>query len=213
VTNVREDQTMTANARSSVYGLLAMIFRAEPAVDFLVQLKTPGFSEILKSLGYSLGDEFKSSPDEELAEDLAVEYARLFIGPGPHLSPHESVHLEVDGYEGGLWGATTVKVKKFIEAAGLNYEDQFTGLPDHISVELEFMQKMTEWEAEKWAEGDEEKALGSQMVQRKFMDEHVMLWGPGFCDKVIDMSESPFYENMAKVAKSFLEFDHKAMTN
>jgi len=92
-----------------------------------------------------------------LAEDLAVEFTRLFIGPGPHISPHESVNTEThDVKEAALWSAQTVKVKKFIEAAGLEYDDSFSGMPDHVTAELEFMQRLAAKEAEAWATPNEE---------------------------------------------------------
>ncbi len=205
------DMAETAAARANVYGLLATVFRAEPDEAFLDQLKDPGFSGALEALGLSLGDEFTNTPTVRLVEDMAVEYARLFIGPGSHISPHESVHVDVDAGSGGLWGAKTVEVKKFIEAAGFDYEDQFTGLPDHVSVELEFMQKLTEWESGKWACGDEEKAKYSRLIQRRFMKEHIMTWVPKLCDKVINMADKPFYEEMAKVTKRFLDYDKRSI--
>jgi len=87
----------TASARSQVYGLLASIFRGEPDVNFVRDLKAPRFAGALSSLDVDLGEDFRQSDDEELCENLAVEYTRLFMGPGSHISPHESVFVDVDG--------------------------------------------------------------------------------------------------------------------
>jgi TorA maturation chaperone TorD len=208
MTTARTDMAETAASRSNVYGLLAAVFRAEPSAELLARLRTPEFAEVLQSLGLSLGDGFHDTPCEELAEDLAVEYTRLFIGPGPHLSPHESVNIEFpDPMEATLWGPQTVKVKKFIEAAGLEYDDSFTGMPDHLSAELEFMQRLATKEAEAWAEPNEEFATNILKIEERFLDEHLSRWASRFSEKVIEMSEHPFYLRFAEMMKGFLEFE------
>jgi TorA maturation chaperone TorD len=208
MTTARKDMAETAVSRSNVYGLLAAVFRAEPSAAFLAQLKARGFASALDSLGLSLGNDLNDSSCEKLAEDLAVEYARLFIGPGPHISPHESVNIEFPNpMEATLWGPQTVKVKKFIEAAGLEYDDSFTGMPDHLSAELEFMQRLATKEAEAWAEPNEEFATNILKIEQRFLDEHLSRWVPRFSDKVIEMSVHTFYPRFAEMMKGFLEFE------
>ena len=97
----RTDMADAATARSHIYGLLATVFRAEPSEAFLKEMKDAGSAGVFSDLGIDLGEEFLGRSERELADDLAVEYARLFLGPGEHISPHESVHGEVDG---GDWG-------------------------------------------------------------------------------------------------------------
>ena len=121
----RQDKAETAVARSNVYGLLASVFRAEPTVALIRELQSPGFLAAFSVLGLSLGDEFHDTAPDQLAEDLALEYTRLFIGPGPRISPHESLHVELGNIsENALWGPQTVEVKRFIEATGLSYDDK-----------------------------------------------------------------------------------------
>ncbi|MDH3472771.1 MAG: molecular chaperone TorD family protein [Rhodospirillales bacterium] len=208
----RTDMAETAASRSNVYGLLAAVFRAEPSAAFLAQLKAREFASALDSLGLTLGHDLHDSPCEALAEDLAVEYARLFIGPGPHISPHESVNIEFPNpMEATLWGPQTVKVKKFIEAAGLEYEDSFTGMPDHISAELEFMQRLATKEAEAWAEPNEEFAVNILKIEKRFFDEHLSRWISRFCDKVVERSEHPFYMDFAQVTKGFVAYEDETL--
>ncbi len=205
----RKEMADNANARAQIYGLLAAIFRAEPSEALINELKAPAFVEIFSNLGLTFGDEFYQTPSQDLTEDLAIEYAKLFIGPGPHISPHESIIAEVQGSEGGLWGKKTVEVKKFIESAGFNYEPKFTGLPDHVSAELEFMQKLAETQAGLLSEGEAERADWCQRVQKKFIDEHLVTWVPKLCDAIVEKAEIPFYAQIAEITKSFLEFDQR----
>ncbi len=208
----RKKMTETAMARSRIYGLLATVFRAEPDSAFLKALQDPDLSRIFSELSIELGDQLQGkSEQDDRSEQLAIEYTRLFLGPGPHISAHESVFVEVDGDRGGLWGEKTGEVKKFIETAGLVYDSDYTGIPDHVSVELEFLQKLAEWEADKWAEDDAENAVYCLKVQKKFLDEHLLKWAPELCDKVMDMADLPFYGEMAAVTKQFLEFEHETI--
>lgn len=212
MTTAREDMTDMATARANVYGLLACVFRAEPSPALLAEFQDPEFARTLKSLGLSLGEEFEQTSQHQLVEDLAIEFTKLFIGPGPHLSPHESLHAEEGrGQEGTYWGPATVKVKKFMETAGLTIDNGFSGMPDHISVELEFMQQLAAKESEAWAESKHEFATNILHIEKMFYDQHLSRWVDSFCDKVIETSGHPFYQRFAEMTKGFLEFEGKTL--
>ncbi len=198
-----------ADQRINVYGFLAGIYRQELVPDLLSQIRTPPFRGVLSDLGANLGDEFFARKDEDMIEDLAVEYTRLFMGPGKHIPPYESIHHErrTDGDWGKFWGASTVEVKKFIETAGLQYKDDFAALPDHISVEFEFMQKVIERERDAWAEGDRDKALYCLKMEKMFIDDHLIKWVPRFCSEVVSNAELSFYREIAKITGNFIEFE------
>jgi len=197
-----------AGHRSNIYGLLAAIYRREMTAGLLKQIKDPSMLGVLSNLGLKLNNGFLETPEHQLLEDLAVEYARLFIGPGKHISPHESVHHKRDdGQWGQLWGQSTAEVKKFIESAGLSYQSEYTGLPDHISVELEFMQQVTLAEEKAWEGDDKNLALACLEKEKKFIEEHLAGWIPVFCEKVINGAELPFYRLMAELTKKFIEFE------
>ena len=201
----------TATARSQVYGILASIFRSEPDKTFVRDLKAPRFAGALSSLEVDFGEDFQQSTDDDLCENLAIEFTRLFMGPGEHISPHESIFVDMDGDAGGLYGAKTVEVKKFIETTGLSYDEAFTGLPDHVSVELEFMGKLAGFESQKWASGDEDAARYCLTVQKMFAEKHLLEWIPEFCARVIDKADLPFYREMARVTNEFVDFDHETI--
>ncbi len=197
-----------ARHRGQIYDLLTAVYRAEPTPDFLQQLKDKQFLEVLAELGVQLEDDFLEQSEQELAEDLAVEYTRLFLGPGSHISPHESVHRpREDGQGGALWGPSTAEVKSFIEATGLSYEPEYNGMPDHISVELEFMRELTLREEQAWKDEDEAGALRLLGVEQRFLNEHLGRWVPAFCDKVIGAAERSFYRELAGLTKRFIEFE------
>lgn len=199
-----------ARQRSNVYGLLASVYRQEVNADLLHQVKDPQFLGVLSDLGIQLSSDFLQRPEEELLDELAVEFAGLFLGPGGHISPHESVHHQRSGGQSGLlWGESTAEVKRFIESTGLSYDPEYKGLPDHISVELEFMQQLTLREEQAWRDEDEDGALDCLKTEKKFIEEHLVRWVPAFCDNVIKEAELPFYREMAALTKNFIEFDRE----
>lgn len=209
--NERAGRAELATARSQAYGLLASVFRAEPSREFIDELRGPRFAGALASLDVDLGRDFETASAAALRDELGIEFTRLFMGPGEHISPHESIFVEVDGDAGGLYGAITVKVKKFIETTGLVYDDAFTGLPDHVSVELEFMGKLTEFEAEKWINGANEGARYCLSVQKMFAEEHLLRWITQFCEQVVAKADLPFYREMARITSEFVDFDYESI--
>lgn len=209
----KQNRKDVADHRSSIYGLLALVYRQEVTPDLLSQIKDPRVLGVFSDLGVEGIEAFLQSSEEKLIEDLAVEYARLFLGPGKHISPHESIHHQrEDGDWGTLWGADTVDVKKFIEATGLNYEADYKGMPDHISVEFEFMAALIRREKQAWVESDEKSARSCVAVQKKFLEEHLIQWIPDFCDKVVQQAELPFYRAVAELTRSFIDFENKELS-
>jgi TorA maturation chaperone TorD len=201
-----------ANFRSTIYGFLAAIYRQEVSSDLLQQIKDPRFLGVLTKLGIELNNGLFKKPEKELLEDLAVEYARLFLGPGQHISPHESVHHKMEGVQSGqLWGELTAEVKKIIESSGLEYITEYSGLPDHISVELEFMQHVVMREEQACQDDDKATALLCQENEKKFVDEHLFRWIPDFCEKVVTEADLPFYREMAKLTRTFIEFEKQEL--
>ncbi len=163
-------------------------------------------------MGVCLEEEFFILSEEKLVEDLAVEYSRLFLGPGKHISPHESI------YRGGeeeclLWGEAAVQVKRFLEASGFEYKSDYKGMPDHISVEFEFMQEVSGQEALAWEKNDENKALSCRKIGEQFIEEHLALWVPLFCEKIIKDAELSFYGELAKVTQYFVEIEYNEGNN
>ncbi len=207
-----QEMKTVAQHRSNVYGLLAAVYRQEPTAAFLEKTRTPAFLEALSELGLNLDAAFLQQPADRLLEELAVEYAHLFLGPGPHISPHESVQREgADGTTGRLWGEATVAIKKFVEAAGFSYRSEYRGMPDHISVELEFMQFVTAREAEAWEQGDEDSGRRCLAMEKKFLQDHLLRWVPSFCRKVSAGAEMNFYREMAALTERFMRFENEEM--
>ncbi|MBF0624714.1 MAG: molecular chaperone TorD family protein [Magnetococcales bacterium] len=191
-----------ARARSGVYGLLARVFRAEADAALLRHLQSP---EIVAALGRP-GEELaafltRQGTDRTLA-DLAEEYTRLFLGPGPHLSLHEAVL--VPGGAGLLWGRETAVVKTCMGEAGCAVADQAELLPDHLAVELEFMAHLCAEEAQGWLSGDAVGARNAAAWQTAFLNGHLGTWVGSVRERLEAARPSPFYAVFAELLCAFV---------
>ncbi len=203
VTRDSEISARTARERSGLYGFLAEVFRVEPSPDLLRRVKDPGFAEMLEAAGAHLGEELARQPEEVLLEDLAVEYTRLFLGPGRHVRPYAATYL--DGAGASLCGPTTVWVRGFMERAGFAFAPKHRDLPDHVSVELEFMARMAAREAEAVEAGDAAGVRQSRRIQREFLETHLGRWLPQFCGHAAEHAELSFYRELARLTGHFLD--------
>ena len=99
----------SAKSRSEVYGLLTAVFREEPTEAFIKELRGPRLSGAFSEMDVELGEKFYNEPGPEVKEALVLEFTRLFIGPGGHISAHESIFTEVDGGFGVYGGQRPLK--------------------------------------------------------------------------------------------------------
>lgn len=201
----------SAKFRGDMYGLLAAVFRKEPGESLIRALRDSRLVEVFLEMNAEFDEDFYTMPESELIEVLGIEFTRLFIVPEGKISAHETIFTELDHCVSAIWGSKTVEVKNFIKTTGLNYDDAFTGILDHVSVELEIMHKLADWEAEKWNQQDDKGARYGQSVQQKFLNEYLFCWIPLFCDEVIYRAEIPFYRVMAELTRNYLIFDQRFM--
>ncbi len=202
-------RAMTSRRRGDTYRLLADVFNAEPTAEMLDSLRQPEAVEAFEAMGATFAAELdRMEADlgkQALVEQLECEYARVFIGPGKHVGPYESLHR--DGHPAEHWGPSTAEVKRFIEHHGLEYDVEFSGMPDHISAEFQFMAELAGAEAEAVEAGKDTEAQQAQEIQQVFHQQHVSRWVPAFCDKVIQRAEFEFYRDFARMAKLLVEVD------
>jgi TorA maturation chaperone TorD len=196
-----------AISRSNCYALLSVIFRDAPTSKIVSQLRTSPMTESFMRLGYDCTQDLDGEL-RSVTEHLGEQYTQSFVGPGPHVSLYASVHFDDDGQ---LWGDSTVWVKRFIGTTGLSFEGNWGGIPDHIAIELELMQRLTAYESQLWVDrlsscSQQNENLDSQLccclrAQDQFLCDHLAKWIPGFYERVLETSSSLFYRKMAELAK------------
>ena len=204
--NLTEKEISSAEleSRQGLYRFFGRLLSREIDQQLLDELRAPAFAAAMTGLGIRL-DEL-THDDDSILEQLAIEFTRLFLGPGKHVSPHESVQK---GKNGILNDATTVQVSRFIEVAGYQFKTDSKRYPDHICSEFEFMEALISKQAEALADGDLEETETSQMLQDEFIQRHLVHWVPQFCDEIEQSAKLPLYKAVGRAVSAFIKMENE----
>ena len=139
---------------------------------------------------------------ESNQEELAVDYARLFVGPmALQAPPYGSVYLDIGNK---VMGASTAEVLKFYREAGLAIDQDFTEMPDHIAVELEFVSYLLQQALA--SDDDAEIKLWLDRGSH-FMDTFLGRWYVQLCEAVRSNTDNAFYIALADCTYLLLSQD------
>ena len=138
---------------------------------------------------------------ERLLLDLQIEHTHLFITARPHVPapPYESAYR--DG--GLLMGESVSQVLEAYRRAGLAMHRDYDALPDHVAAELEFVSYLVQKEAEVLDLSDQAGVATWQDSQRRFLEAHLLRWGPALLDRIVTAARLPFYHLLATLAGAF----------
>ncbi|ABQ24687.1 TorD/DmsD family molecular chaperone [Geotalea uraniireducens] len=205
-----EKQSITAT-REDVYRLLAACYYP-PLTELIEENCCATLATLLESVA---PDATKYAGDAVVAvgksplDSLAVEHARLFIGPFQLVAPpYGSIYLD-DAKT--VMGDSTAKVAAFYHACGLHLADDFHELPDHFAVELEFMSYLAFKQREAEVLGDQDEVIRVVSLQREFLDRFLMPWLAPFTSAIITDGEAPFYQAIARCTAAFINADYTAL--
>jgi len=191
--------------RGDCYRLLSACFY-QPQKEAFIQEEL--FKNLVGLLGQTSLDAAAHAAVMEKAflkyseEDLLVAYAKLFVGPNELLAPpYGSVYL--DG-EKTVMGDSTMEVIKMYEEQGLSMDGEFRNLPDHVTVELEFMYYLIFKEVEALEKSQWDAALDLIKTQEFFLDNFLQRWVNPFCDKIKQGTDNEFYTSLADCVSVFI---------
>lgn len=191
-----------------LYNLLRQLFLKEPTKELINDLATiqpPDEPDDTINYGLKLLCESVRKNEyrvNEWIEELAIEYARLFIGPkNPPAIPYASFYLSESR---ALMTEETIDVRKRYLEAGMAVKELYSIPDDHIGIELEFIYYLTQKIIELFEQGDREDASRLFEIRSDFLNEHMALWVPIFADRIIEVTEEPFYKGASFVLKGLL---------
>lgn len=207
------EERQLSTIRSQLYAALAVAFRKPQAAleadgaaslaQVIGELATTLDGPALQSPAEALASALET-PEEQAAQalrDLEVEYNRLFFGPArPEAPPYESVWRDPQGL---VMGPAAQAVQQQYAEAGLALAPDYHDLPDHLATELGFMAYLAAQQVD--SEGDERLAWMEQ--QRVFLQQHLVVWLPPFCQRVRQTSRHPFYAALAELTMTFVNLD------
>jgi TorA maturation chaperone TorD len=179
----------TSLARASLYNFLAAAFGDPPTADLLAAAV-----EML--------------PDLPLAPlyKLHMAYTRLLVGPGKgYAPPYASVYLHpAANSKPQLWGPEAIKVEAIYRECGLEVAGSQPRLPDHLALELQFMQHLCAREANVIARGRADEAGAWRDLQQVFLRDHLWPWLPRFVGRLSEVKAHSFYLALANFMLEFI---------
>ncbi len=106
-------------------------------------------------------------------------------------------------------GHSTLDVRRRLTEAGLT-PDSHT-LPDHVGIELAFMSHLAAREARAWDDGDEATARDYLLQQGDFVRQHLAVWLPQFCRRVLVGRPHAHYADLTRRLNAFVADDTARM--
>lgn len=199
--------TYRLELRGEIYRLLSSLYYppGEGTEAALAALRD-GLSVICPQAAACLAGATRSGSPAE----LAVDHARLFVGPFQLLAPpYGSVYLEG---KREVMGHTTQDAVRRYRGTGLALADDALDAPDHIAFELEFVYYLLYKQIEELSEGNRGRWLDYRAMRRDFLSNHLAAWLPAFAQAVGTHATTAFYRDLAAATACFVQQDLKEIS-
>jgi len=185
---------------SACYYEPAIEFEEESLFDSMLVAATRVHPELAEH-ARKLGEAFKSND----LQTLLVDYTRLFLGPVKALaSPYESSWL---GSNAPTGENPAPAVLELYAQGGFDIDEEFQELPDHVAVELEFLYLLTFTKNQAAKADKPEELAATELLQRRFMDEHLGAWIGPFAAAVAAGAETAFYRELGALTERFVRLE------
>lgn len=125
---------------------------------------------------------------EEMLDELAADFAAIYLNHSIQASPLESVWIDDEGL---THQEPMFQVRNYYREHGLQAEDWRIRSDDHLVMQMRFIQHLM-------AENAYETAA-------RFMDEHLLRWLAPFCDRVATRCATPWFAASALLTHAWLE--------
>lgn len=161
--------------------------------DFLgIALRTPRGRQAEELLREGL-TEIPASRSEQAMDQLAADYADIYLTHGIGASPCESVWLDEDHL---TMQEPMFEVRAWYRKHGLAVEDWRRRTDDHLVHQLRFLAHLMT------TDGPREDALADTA---RFLDEHLLRWIDAFAGRVAARCATRFYAGLAMLTAAWLD--------
>ena len=202
------------SGRENIYRLLARFYRIEVDEDMMSQLASMEFpQECPADMGEGYRQLEKAIKEDNLSlDDLAVDYARIFLGAGivdyDAAYPYESVYTSPKKL---IMQEARDEVVAFYQQCGVARDNEVNEPEDHMAFELEFMAYLCREATEACRAEDEEQLEKILKWQQKFLTGHLMKWADDFCADILKFAATDFYKGAAKITRGYLHMEQEFM--
>ncbi|MBP2656549.1 MAG: TorD-like chaperone [Firmicutes bacterium] len=198
--------------RENLYRFLGRLYKVEADQTLLDQLADICFptecgeDELAK--GYRMLEEYRRCLGSDPLTDLAVDYARVFLGAGvagnEAAYPYESVYTSTKRL---IMQDARDQVVAVYRAKGLTKLETLEFPEDHLALELEFMAYLCHETQQALAVRDWTAVSACLKEQIDFLAQHLLNWVPAFCADIEKYSKTEFYKAIAQITNGYLRLE------
>ncbi|OIN92664.1 MAG: hypothetical protein AUJ20_06765 [Comamonadaceae bacterium CG1_02_60_18] len=182
-------------ARSELYGLLAPVFYAPPAPEWLALLRasateTPAAGAYLEEPWRALVAQARALTDAQIAD----EFDALFGGVGK-----PEVYLYASHYLSGFLNEKPLaRLRTDLAALGLARDEAMSETEDHIAYLFEVMRYLI---------AGDDVAVANLTRQQAFFAAHIQPWVNLLCDALAQHPKARFYAAVAELTRAFMSVE------
>ncbi|RSK27562.1 dehydrogenase [Bacillus sp. HMF5848] len=215
LTNTHTDACIIlAQARGYVYDFLRHVMLRQPTEEFINYIQSRAmleefpFEEVDTLVAEGVAD-IKGCLNKadlkikDAVDSLSSDYTRLFIGPLKLKAPPWESAFKSE--ERLLFQKETLSVRYAYLQYGFLPENYGKEADDHIGFELDFMFHLSNLLIEKLETNQDVQEI--LVDQKKFLDDHLIKWGPSFGDALVANADTAFYKGVGKILRGFLLLD------
>lgn len=201
-------------ARIDFYRFLASIYKTELTDEQIEKLAHQRFPRDDSKIGdgYALISEFLRHRDSGTRQQLAVDYAYVFLAAGNYheimAPPYESVYTSEERL---LMQDARDDVLRFYRREGLDLPADNMTPEDHLSFEMQFMAMLIEQSAEALRVDDAVRFDESVSTQKTFFEQHLANWLPAFTADILRLSKTDFYKGIALLTQGLMEAEEEIL--
>ncbi|ACV23099.1 Chaperone protein TorD [Slackia heliotrinireducens] len=186
---------------------------SQDQIDALAQIDFMGMSETTENAELSEGfhtlGRYLRRRGVNARQDLAVEYARIFLAAGVTdencATPYESVFTSPEGL---LMQDARDQVVKVYRSQGFKVDPSLNDPEDHLAFELQFLAGMCDKTRDALEEGLPTDELVA--VQVDFIDAHILNWIDRLTARVDTCATLAFYTSVMRIIKGYI-VEHRAI--
>lgn len=199
--------------RETMYRFLGRLYKWEVDRELFERMKGMGFpkecSEPELDQGYRLLERYLRQPGNDPLTDLAVDYAKVFLGAGTNNGaaayPYESVYTSAERL---IMQDARDQVLAEYRAKGLNTAQDLDLPEDHIAFELEFMAFLCQESNTAFTAQEPSGVLACLREEKKFLEHHLSNWVDRFCADIEKHADTDFYKGLARITRGYLHLEH-----
>lgn len=174
--------------RAYIFAFLSRIFSTHIEKKLLNEIQAN--DDLLKTIGENAYKYLKQNDEDKLLNELNVAFHSLFV-----TNNHPIESAVVDAKNEILVGLQNPVMQfYFNHGYDLNLAASALHVPDHLAIELGFMQNLV--------------LQNDKLAQLKFYEEHLMVWVPPYLISTKEMSDNPFYSDICDFAIDFMFEDY-----